>query len=47
LAGENDAESILKFKVQAQFLGCRILNIQGARVVLEAGAGVLTHLLKV
>jgi hypothetical protein len=25
LAGENDAESILKFKVQAQFLGCRIL----------------------
>jgi hypothetical protein len=41
LAGENDAESILKFKVQAQFRkrDCRIPNIQGA--LLEAGAGVL------
>jgi hypothetical protein len=43
LAGENDAESILKFKVQAQFRARWIPNIK-VLVVLEAGAGVLTHL---
>jgi hypothetical protein len=39
LAGENDAESILKFKVQAQFPK-GLQDTQYSRfVVLEAGAG--------